>query len=655
MPLKQRWVAVTASIASSLAIAGADLPSNKLTAEGLFRLTNVWNIHLKLSAEAWADMEPEGGGGFFGGPGRGPGGPGGGRPAFGPAMFAAPAFLRDGDSDGNARLSKAEFSKLGEKWFAAWDKEKTGALKEEQVREGLNGMAAPPGGGPGGRGGGFAMNLQGAEGKRNGVAAAAGIEFDYVKADVEFEGKALTNVAVRYKGNGTFMASRGSDKRSFKIDLNDFAKGQSLAGLAKLNLHNNVTDPSWMTEVLSHRLFRDAGVPAPRTAYAKVRVSVPGKHESQYFGLYSLVENVDDDFAKANFGSKKGAIFKPVTPRPFEYLGEDWAKYNQTYDPKGNVTAEQKRRIIELCKLVSQAADEEFDKKIGSFIDLDEFARYMAALVFLADMDGILGPGQNYYVHLHPETQKLAFIPWDLDNSFGKFGMRGTQEQREQLSIERPWQGERKFLERIFKHEEFRRLYRARLEQFSKTLFQPERFHKQVDELAAVLRPAIEAESAEKLAAFDKVVAGEAVAPAMFGRGPGPGGPRMGGFPGFQPPKAIKPFVEIRAKSIADQLAGKSEGQVIPEFGFGGPGGPGRGFGPGMFLAGSFMKALDADKNGQVAAPEMKGAFAQWFESWNKDGSDELSEDELRAGIDRDLAPQFPGFGGPPGPPPGNR
>lgn len=674
MLLEQKWFALAALLSSSLIVSGANKTGDDLTAEKLYRLTNIWNVQLKLSADAWADMEPEGGG-FFGGGGRpgGPGGPGGGPggpPPFGPSMFVAPAFLRDGDANADGRLSKAEFESIGTKWFAAWDKEKTGALKEEQLREGLNAMAMPPGGGPGrppgpgGRGGGFAMNLQGAEGKRNGVASAAGVEFDYVKGEFDFEGRALTNVAIRYKGNGTFMASRGGEKRSFKIDLNDFAKGQKLAGLTKINLHNNVTDPSWMSEVLSHRLFRDGGVPAPRTAYAKVSVDVPGKHDKKYFGLYSLVENVDEDFAKANFGSKKGAIFKPVTPRPFEYLGDDWSKYNQTYDPKGNVTAAQKNRIIELCKLVSQGSDEEFNAKISGFIDLDEFSRYMAVLVFLVDLDGILGPGQNFYVHLHPETQKLAFIPWDLDNSFGRFGMRGTQEQREQLSIVRPWQGERKFLERMFKHDEFKKLYRARLEEFNKTIFKPERFHQQVDELAKLLRPAVEAESAERLEMFNKVAAGEAVASPMFGRGPGRGGPGGGGpmgFPQFQPPKPIKPYVEIRAKSIADQLAGKSEGQVIPEFG-GGPGGPGRGFGPGMFLAGAFMTALDNDKNGQVAKDEMGAAFAKWFKAWNKDGSAEITEEELRAGIDRDLAPQFPGPGGPggppgfrpPGPPPGN-
>src|SRR5204863_7531081 len=176
--------------------------------------------------------------------------------------------------------------------------------------------------------------------------------FKYVHADLEVEGHSFSDVAVRYKGNGTFMQSRGSLKRSLKLDLNKYVKGQKLAGLSRLNLHNNVTDASWMNEVLSHRLFRDAGVPASRTAYARVFVSVPGRYEKQYVGLYSLVEDVDQNFVEERFGTKKGAIYKPVTPEPIGDLGDDWSSYNQTYYPKTDLTPAQKKRMNDFWQLL---------------------------------------------------------------------------------------------------------------------------------------------------------------------------------------------------------------------------------------------------------------------------------------------------------------
>lgn len=656
-------VAGVLSLCGGTALA-AEMPEK---AAELFQETKIWNVHLKLTPQAWKEMEPTGGNfGPFGGPPPGgpppgregpppPGGPGrpGGREGFnfGPSMFIAPGFLAQGDANKDSMLSAQEFQALAERWYTGWDKEKRGAINNDQLRAGLNKAFAmpPPGGpGPGGPGPGgpppggpMAFGLQGREGQRNGLASMMGIEFQYVHADLEFEGQTFKDVGLRYKGNGTFVESRASLKRSLKIDLNQYVKGQKLAGVATLNLHNNVTDASMMNEVLAFRAFRDAQVPAPRTAFARVFVTVPGKYDRQYFGLYSLVENVDKDFAEDNFGTQKGALFKPSTPMLFAYQGDDWKKYKQAYDPKTDTNKEEKQRLLDLCKLTTGASETEFAAKVGEFIDLDAFARYMAVVVWILDLDSLLDTGQNFYLHLHPKTQKFQFIAWDQDHSFGQFPLFGTQEEREQLGLLKPYQGEKRFLERIFKHAEFKKRYLAHVAEFQKTLFTPERFARQVDELAAAIRPAVKEESETKLARFEKAVAGESVTPSM---------------PFMQPSKPIKPFVKARAVSVSAQLAGKSQGKTLGMFGFGGPGGPGgrqEDFGPGMFLAPAFLRELDANKDKQVSRAEFLSGFASWFKEWNTDKSGRLTDKQLREGIDKTLSPFRggpPAFGSPPNP-----
>lgn len=345
-------------------------PSRVWDSDQLYKTTSVWTIHLKFAPDKWEAMEPKGGFSPFGGPG-GPGGPGG----FNAARMLAPVFMSQGDLNRDGRISREEFGLLAKKWFQAWATEGSGRLNETQIRAGLDRIRNP--------GGGFGMMLQGPEGKRNGLASALGIEFVYVPADLEFEGRLLKNVAVRYKGNGTFLESRGSLKRSLKIDLNKYEKGQGLGDVRMLTLQNNVTDASLINEVLAYRLYRDAGVPAPRTAYARVFVTVPGKFDRKYFGLYSLSETVDKQFARRHFGTKRGAIFKPVTPSLFADLGADWSAYNQTYDPKEALYEEQKKAVMDLCRLVTQADDKEFAAHVGEFIDLPEFARLMAVMVYL--------------------------------------------------------------------------------------------------------------------------------------------------------------------------------------------------------------------------------------------------------------------------------
>lgn len=280
---------------------------------------------------------------------------------------------------------------------------------------------------------------------------------------------------------------------------------------------------------------------------------------------------------------------------------------------------------MELSRFVTGADEATFAAGIGKFIDLPEFARFMAVMVYLSDLDGILGPGQNLFLHRHPKSGRFTFIPWDQDHSWGQFN-RASQDQRDKLSIHRPWQGENFFLERMFKVEAFKKLYLARLDEFGRTIFNPDRIARQVDEIAAVIRPAVQEESEAKRARFDKVVAGEFLA------APGP-------FGGGQT-KPIKPFTKVRTQSVLDQLAGKSDG-LSPGNGF--PGGPG-GSGLGTMFSGSLFQALDANKDSTVTRDELTQGFTRLFQAWNRDQSEGLSLEQLRSGIARDLPPQRGGF-----------
>ena len=310
--------------AGSLLLFAADSKAPAKPAE-LLDASKVWSIHLTFTQEQWNAMEPKGGAGF-GGPG-GPGGRGGmrmGGPGDLPAMVATPSFMK-GDKDADGKLSREEFLGLGEGWFKSWDKQNEGKLSNAQLSAGIRadlagggfpGMPGPGGrGGPGGPGG-PGRGMLGQDGKRNGASAMAGIDFEYVHAAIDFNGAAFQDVAVRYKGNSTFMMSRESLKRSMKIDLNKYVKGQKIAGVTKLNLHSNVTDAGWMNEPLSYRLFRDGKVPAPRTSYARVYLTIPGKYDKQYLGLYSVVEEIDGTFARGAFRHEGRSDLQAFHPEP---------------------------------------------------------------------------------------------------------------------------------------------------------------------------------------------------------------------------------------------------------------------------------------------------------------------------------------------------
>lgn len=395
--------------------------------------------------------------------------------------------------------------------------------------------------------------LRNPEASRNGLAGVRGIEFDWVEADVFFEDQAFPRSAVRYKGNGTYLRSQRSIKRPLKIDLNKHVKSHELAGRTTLNLANLITDDSCLHDVLAYELYRDAGVVAPRTAYARVWIRT-NDAPSRYLGVYALVENIDTDFAGECLGTRQGAIFKPVTHDLFADLGEDWAAYDGIYDPKHKITAAQSGRVIEFARLLTHADDATYAARVGEYLDLDSFARFLAVTVLLSSYDGFLHNGQNFYVWLAPDTQRFHFLPWDLDNAWGKFGVSGSAMDRAEASIRQPWIGRHRLLERTLAVPEFLTLYRATLDRLLRETFVPERLHRRVDEMAALLRPMVAEESSRKATRFEQAVTRTTLASEPE---------EDGGWGRSRTPHPLKGFITERARSVREQLDGTSDGVVL--------------------------------------------------------------------------------------------
>lgn len=398
---------------------------------------------------------------------------------------------------------------------------------------------------------------------RNGLAGMLGFDFPWSAATIEIGGRTFTNAGVRFKGNGTFLGGVSSYKKPLKIELDHTVKGQDWAGRTVINLGNLSADFTCLSDALAYEFFRDAGVLAPRTAYARVFHTIDGRNDAQnrLLGLYTVIENPDSKWATEVFGTKGVALFKPVTASPFTDLGKEWTNYHGIYDPKTKVTAEQKQRVIDFSQLVSHAPEAQFNARLGEFLDLDQAARFFACEVLLANYDGILSQGQNYLVSLDPRSNRFGFVPWDLDHSWGEFPFIGTAEQREQSSIEHPWVSHNRMLERLWVNPEFATKYHAELRRVLDTLFVPARLERRVDELAAVIRPAVAEMAPLRIERFERAITG---AIGSEERDPPGRGPMDSNRPAWQ----LKRFIRARADHVRRQLAGEVQGVTPPRMNF---------------------------------------------------------------------------------------
>jgi spore coat protein H len=428
----------------------------------------------------------------------------------------------------------------------------------------------------GGRGGGFGGSSGAPEGDYRRASdgrmmhrgGGFGGIFPWVTADLKSGDTTLAKVGLRYKGNASYTASQFQLRRNLKVKTDFFGKAPGLGGEKTLDFNAGALDPSRLRESLSFSVFRAAGVPAPRTAYAEVTLTVPGEYDREYVGLYTLVEQVNKSFAKEFLPGEKGLLLKPEgLSGGIAYYGEDWSRYDSVYRPEREPTDAEAQRVIDFARLVARAGDTEFRREIGSYLEVDEFLRYIAVNALLVNLDSYLGGRHNFYVYLNPDDSRFLFIPWDQDLSLGSFGggRGGAPGAILDLSLLHPYTGQNPLIARVLAMPELKERYLAIVRELVATAFSRATLLKTIDTIEATTRQAL---------------AREAGVTAQRGERPG-----QTGFPGMAG-RGVTPrdFVEQRLASVQRQLEGKSEG-TIPGGGFGG--GPGRG-GPGRGGRGGF-------------------------------------------------------------------
>lgn len=241
----------------------------------------------------------------------------------------------------------------------------------------------------------------------------------YYPAMFTWAGSTVRDVAIRSRGFG----SRNGAKPGLEIEFDRYRDGQRFAGLRSMILDNHWQDPSMMRERISMLLFRRLGAAAPREAYARLWVN------DEYVGLYSMVEDINEEFLEHHFGVGQDAIaergyvyeYRWRYHYTFEDLGRKLKDYEEIFDAKikdHQSMAELFGPIEEMIRTVNETTGD-FAGRVGEVLDLAAATTYLAIDNFLADSDGFLGDfGVNnfYLVRLNgPRIDR--FVPWDKDNA----------------------------------------------------------------------------------------------------------------------------------------------------------------------------------------------------------------------------------------------
>jgi len=247
----------------------------------------------------------------------------------------------------------------------------------------------------------------------------------FVPASVFYDDIEWYKVGVRFKGNSSLASSWGSSimKLSFKLDFDEFEDAypqidnQRFYGFKQLSLKNNYNDESMLREKVAADIFSGAGLAMSHTAFYKVYVD--NGNGPIYFGLYTLVEEVDDTVIETQFADGTGNLYKPDgDAASFEsgsYDEDEFVKQNN--EDVADYT--DVRALYEIIHDGSRTSDPEaWRTSLEAVFDTDVFLKYLAINTVIQNWDTYGRMTHNYFLYNNPATNKLTWIPWDNNEAF---------------------------------------------------------------------------------------------------------------------------------------------------------------------------------------------------------------------------------------------
>jgi len=225
----------------------------------------------------------------------------------------------------------------------------------------------------------------------------------------------IDSVGFRYRGN----TSRNSLKKSYRLSFDTFDDGRAFYGVEKMNLNAETNDPSMLRSRLSWHMFSYVGLPACRENYVLLYVN------GSFYGVYNNTEHIDDKFVRSRFGKNDGNLYKCLWPADLSYKGSSGKDYkfenegDRVYDLRINEEWDDYQDLARMISVLNQSAGYDFREDFERLFNVQAYLKIMAVDVMTGNWDGYIGNTNNYYLYHDPETGRMEYIPYDLDNTFG--------------------------------------------------------------------------------------------------------------------------------------------------------------------------------------------------------------------------------------------
>lgn len=223
------------------------------------------------------------------------------------------------------------------------------------------------------------------------------------------------DAGVGLRGN----TSLSSAKKSFEVAFNAFIAGNKYNGVEKLHLNGEHNDPSICRAKLYWESARGNRIPGPRANHVELYIN------GSYRGLYINVEHIDENLMFSRFNNNNGNLYKCLWPADLKYISQNPNDYKlmsgsrRVYDLKTNESKDDYTDLRDFIVALNNNPGPFYEDSLEKIFNVNAFLRCYALDVLTGNWDNYAGNKNNYYLYHNPQTNKMDYLPYDTDNTYG--------------------------------------------------------------------------------------------------------------------------------------------------------------------------------------------------------------------------------------------
>ena len=236
-------------------------------------------------------------------------------------------------------------------------------------------------------------------------------EKQYIKTNITIDGKFIENVWLKLKWSALL---------SYNLEEVDF-NNIDFSFLVKFDKYNSEQTYLWFSEVaiiswtledikweyIASKLFNNFWILSSQSSFANVQIWNNSNQK------YLLKEVINEEFLTDRYQDSKWLLYKSENSMSFTYLWEDPISYADLFTQKTLINNYDLKKLIEVLQFVSNADNDEIKLNLNKYIDIENYAKFLAINNYLYSDNKKIGLLNSYYMYFDLSTQTIKFIPWD--------------------------------------------------------------------------------------------------------------------------------------------------------------------------------------------------------------------------------------------------